>query len=1233
LSEAELQADQIDAFIARWSASGGGELSNTQSFLNEFCDLIGVPRPEPAKEETALNDYVFERQVTRTHGDGTASPRRIDLYKRGCFVLEAKQGSFGGGSKAADPAQQNLFGAEAGKARAGTAKRGTDGWFTAMQRARAQAERYAKDLPQEHGWPPFLIVCDVGHCFEIYADFSGQGKSYDQFPDRRGFRILLADLHDDDVRDRLRRVWTDPQSLDPARENARVTKEIASRLAKVARELEARKSKDGKPRHSPEQVALFLMRCLFTMFAEDVKLLPEGKFTALLGDLTKDARNAHVALESLWKEMNEGAALSGWLRAPIRRFNGGLFKDASAPPLTAEMVSELHIAAKQDWRQVEPAIFGTLLEQALDKDERHRLGAHYTPRAYVDRLVTPTIMEPLREDWAAVKAKVELLLQEDKKAQALKALRDFHARLCEVRVLDPACGTGNFLYVAMERMKRLEGEVVDAIVELGGKARAEYRDHAIDPHQFLGLELNPRAAAIAELVLWIGYIQWQVKSGGIDFVYDPVLRDFHNIETRDAVLDRGEAELRRDEDGKPVTRWDGRTYKKHPVTGEDVPDEAARVEIWDYPKAKAAAWPEAEFIIGNPPFIGGKDLRAELGDGYAEALWKAHPAMPKSADFVMYWWHTAADLTARAAKAKKTTPRRFGFITTNSLRQTFNRRVVEKALSGKPPLSLVYAIPDHPWMKSADKAAVRIAMTVAAPGEESEGVLAEVVRETGLNTDAPEVELRVRQGVITPMVRLGAAVSSAKPLKANEGICSPGVKLHGAGFIVTPEKAAALGLGKDPAVAEVIKPYRNGRDINQKPRGVMVIDLWGLTEDEVLKRFPAIYQHLSETVRADRRTHASGSSTADAKEYASRWWTFGKPRQELRRALANVARSIVTTETSKHRFFSFVGSETLPDNMLVCLAVPTGNVLSTLSSTIHVAWSLAAGSRLGVGNDPRYNKTRCFDPFPFPDLTGKPALKARLDELGERLDSFRKERLAEHDFLTMTKLYNVLERVRALEAAASKHPEFPAKPRTESGAQSRDLAQDDEPGPGSPSAPGNSTGGEAVEPLTEAERAIYEAGLVGVLKDIHDQIDDAVFEAYGWPADLTEEEILERLVALNHERAAEEARGHVRWLRPDFQNPDGREAERAAEQSEIALPEAAKAAAGAALPKDGADRARAVRTVLAASPQPLSAKEVAAAFSGKNTQAKITKVAAMLSILEAVGQAETTEDQRWFAAS
>ncbi|WP_439633107.1 class I SAM-dependent DNA methyltransferase [Glycocaulis sp.] len=1172
--------EQVEAFIERWKESGGGELANTHTFLNELCDLIGVDRPDPSREETALNDYVFERQVTRLHEDGSQSSRRIDLYKRSCFVLEAKQGSSGTGNRKASAAQVDMFGAEAGKARSGTARRGTDGWITAMQRARGQAERYAKDLPREHGWPPFLIVADIGYCFELYADFSGQGKAYEQFPDRRGFRILLEDLRKPEIRARLKAVWTDPHSIDPAKKTAEVTKDIAARLAIVARELEKK--------HEAEQVALFLMRCLFTMFAEDVSLLPKDSFTKLLADLKGDPSKAHIALEALWREMNTGADLSGWLREPIRRFNGGLFKDARALPLSPEMLSELYIAARQDWTQVEPAIFGTLLEQALDKRERHRLGAHYTPRAYVDRLITPSLMEPLRDDWAAVRAEVQGFLDADRKEKALERLRAFHATLCDIRVLDPACGTGNFLYVAMERMKRLEGEVVDMIVELGSTAALEFEGHTVDPHQFLGLEINPRAAAIAELVLWIGFIQWQIKTAGQDIVRDPVLRDFHNIECRDALLDHGEPVLRTGDDGKPVTRWDGISFKDHPVTGERVPDEAARVEILDYPKAKATSWPKAEFIIGNPPFIGGKDLRASLGDGYTEALWRAYPHMPRSADFVMYWWGKAADLTAKAAKAKAKTPRRFGFITTNSLRQTFNRRVVEAALSGKPPLSIVYAIPDHPWMKSADKAAVRIAMTVVTPGEERDGVLADVVSEAGLNTDAPQVELRARTGlVIRDNLRAGLALSSCFPLNSNRGIGFKGVMPYSKGFWVDHTFRNKSSLSE--IERQKILPYVNGRDLVQRSRGIFAIDLYGFDVDEVSRNFPNLYQHLLDSVRPT--LEAKRGTSPDNDQYADRWWLFAKTRPAMRKALEGLSRYIATTETAKHRTFQTVSADILPDQKVRVIAVEDLAILAVLSSRLHVTYSDARGNRQGVGNDPVYTHSTCFDPFPFPDLEGKPELKARLDALGERLDSFRKERLEAHDFLTMTRLYNVLERVRALEAGKEGEP-----------------------------------------PLSDAERDIYEAGLVGVLKDIHDQIDAAVAESYGWPADLEEEEILSRLVALNHERAAEEARGVIRWLRPEFQNPDGRAARVADEQVEMDVGVATPEPSGPRLPEEQGELARSVRALVAASATPLSARDIASRFAGKNTKAKIGRVEGMLSILAAIGQAEATDDGRWFSA-
>ncbi|MEX1203762.1 MAG: type IIL restriction-modification enzyme MmeI [Dongiaceae bacterium] len=261
IDTAELSAETIAAFVARWQKSGAAERANYQLFLSELCDVLGVPRPQPAGPDDALNEYVFERAVTFRHGDGSDSPGRIDLYKRGCFVLEAKQGA-----DQTQPAERPLAARAPARPRKGAAVRGTKGWDDAMVRARGQAEAYAKALPVAEGWPPFLVVVDVGHCIELYADFSRSGKHYTQFPDAGSFRIPLGNLGRDDVRTRLRLVWIDPLALDPARRAARVTREIAERLARLAKSLEA-------AGHAPKTVATFLMRCLFTMFAEDVGLL------------------------------------------------------------------------------------------------------------------------------------------------------------------------------------------------------------------------------------------------------------------------------------------------------------------------------------------------------------------------------------------------------------------------------------------------------------------------------------------------------------------------------------------------------------------------------------------------------------------------------------------------------------------------------------------------------------------------------------------------------------------------------------------------------------------------------------------------------------------------------------------------------------------------------------------------------------------------------------------------
>ena len=478
------RVSSIEQFIARWQGrEGGQERANYVSFLTELIAVLELPKPDPADATHEHNDYVFERAVKKAAED-TTSYGRIDLYKKNSFVLEAKQSRWQGQKKEVSNPSAAVGTDNAGVTRG---RRGADrAWAVLMLNAKRQAEEYARALPASHGWPPFILVCDVGHCIEVYADFTGQGKNYTQFPDRQSFRIYLEDLRDDVVRERLRKIWLEPQALDPAQQSARVTRDIAKKLAQVSVALE-------KQSYAADDVAMFLMRCLFTMFAEDVGLLPDKSFKHLLEDCERNPEAFVHDVGQLWEAMDTGQWAHA-LKTKVKKFNGEFFKSRAALPLGREEIGELRRAAEYNWNEVDPSIFGTLLEQALDPTERKKLGAHYTPRAYVERLVIATIIEPLREDWRNVQATAETLRGAGDLAAAAAAVQAFHDKLCETRVLDPACGTGNFLYVSLELMKRLEGEVLEALLDLGGQAALR------------GVGSHSVAAAIAELVLWIGYL-------------------------------------------------------------------------------------------------------------------------------------------------------------------------------------------------------------------------------------------------------------------------------------------------------------------------------------------------------------------------------------------------------------------------------------------------------------------------------------------------------------------------------------------------------------------------------------------------------------------------------------------------------------------------------------------------------------------------------------------------------
>lgn len=1158
--------EQAKAFVARWRGVTASELSTAQTFVIELCELLDVPRPHP----TADQDYMFERSITFVRGDGSTSAGRIDCYRRGHFVWESK------------------------KLRLGPATKGFD---DAMLKARQQAEDYSRALPAAEGRPPFVVVVDVGHVIELYSEFTRSGATYTPFPDPRSHRIRLEQLVDPDVRTKLRALWTDPMSLDPARVSAKVTREVAAELAILARSLE----EAGNP---SEVVAAFLTRCLFSMFAEDVGLLPkgldgEGSFIALLKAHKNNPPTLMKMLKVFWQSMDTGGFNSA-IAADVLRFNGKLFKGAEFEgyvlSLSVPQIERLLRAAEANWREVEPAIFGTLLERALDPKERHALGAHYTPRAYVERLVLPTVVQPLRADWANAQAAALVLAREatelvgrkrDAKLEEARAeIRRFHHQLCTTRVLDPACGSGNFLYVTLEHLKRLEGEVVNQLDSLGEtQERLGLEGETVTLQQLRGIELNERAAALAELVLWIGWLQWHVRTRGLASVAEPVVHDYQNIENRDAVLAYDRAVAAIGADGREITRWDGVTYKAHAATGELVPDEAARVPLWTYVNPRPAVWPAAEFVVGNPPFIGNKRMRDALGDGYAEALRGAWTDLPETADFVMYWWHHAA------ATLKRGELRRFGFITTNSITQIFNRRIVEE--SG---VDLAFAIPDHPWVDSANGAAVRVAMTVGANDLRGDGILVRVTAESPGDDDTPIIAFHASSGLIHPNLSVGANVNSASRLRANLGLSFMGMIPLGAGFWIDDEVADRLGRGSVTGLNVHIRRYRNGKDLTGRPRGLLALDFFGLTEEQVRHRYPAAYQWLLERVKPQRDQDKRDSRRRN-------WWLFAESVPKFRAAVHGLRRYIGTTETSKHRLFSFIEGDILPDQKIRSVVSDDAFLLGVLSSVVHVSWAPRAGGRMGVGNDPVYNNTRCFEPFPFPseDTGLTPEMTERIRHVAEQLDAHRKTQQTAHEEVTLTGLYNVLEKLRRS------------------------------------------------EPLTTGEKNVHEKGLVSVLQLLHDELDAAVLQAYGWAdlgvvpwADETArnawtETLLERLVALNAKRAAEEASGTVRWLRPEFQDPAMAGGATGPEQMEVAgietrdvtadldtPPSALSVIAPQPWPSTLPTQVRAVAQVLAGSPAPLSIPAIEAAFKGKGPWKK--GLPRILDTLEALGRAHRVDD-------
>jgi hypothetical protein len=961
-------ATKIREFVAWCKDSEGAEASSAQSIFQRLCVTLGVPPPH-LKKAGADNAYVFEEDVK--HGK---AHRRIDVYRRGSFVFEAKQGvnpPVPGASPRARPGHtKNVRGAGV---------RGSTGWVDAMRSGRHQAGNYAVHAVERGDpKPPFVLVADVGHRLWIWSSFSRDARDdYGDFEQLAAF--TWDELERPEVFKLLRQIWLEPHELNEEARGQRVTADIAEKVGRLATRLEKR--------FDPRDVGDFLMKCVFTMFAEDVGFLPLGLFTERLQGWLSEARSGRDdrfvrGLRSLWIHMRDGGDLD--TGHPIRQFNGYLFREPEPLALDTDEMEDLLAAAKADWRKVSPAIFGTLLERALSEKKRQRLGAHYTPEAYIRRLVDRTILAPLREEWTDARARMEREIRTDgdeakAKVKAREIAHQFRKRITSTTVLDPACGSGNFLYVALKEMKRLEGEVVRALVALGDQQTwLDIPGETVHPAQFFGIEIEPWAAKIAELVLWIGYLQWQVSAGRLDRMPAPLLQDLHHITNQDALITFEHIENVYGEDNKPVMRARGVTEKR---------GQREMIPVTRYLGVGRAAWPPAEFIVGNPPFLGNKRLNDVLDPGYVEAIKGAYPEVPGTADLVMFWWWRCAELLHQAAKAEaaasaasatvpgpkkgarktkkpraalvETPLRRFGLVTTNSITQKFNRAVVADALANKG-VRLAYAIPDHPWFDEG--AAVRIAMTVGARAADAPG-FGVVTDET--RTRAAELELvkvtEVPATLIHADLAVDVDVGAARRLRADERLTFQGMNPVGEGFSLLPDDLPRLGLVADK-LPPVVRPYISGRDLVQRSQPKYIIDLHGLSQAAASTEYPLLMEHVLREVKPQR-------DRQNDRQRKEKWWLFGRSSTDLRAAIGRLKRYIATCRTSKYRTFAFVPADVVPNTEVVVIALESPEILAVLSSRVHVTWAMRVGGWLGVGNDSRYNHLDCFGKFPFPSLS------------------------------------------------------------------------------------------------------------------------------------------------------------------------------------------------------------------------------------------------------------------------
>jgi MmeI, DNA-methyltransferase domain/MmeI, helicase spacer domain/MmeI, N-terminal domain len=1061
-------------FKRKWSRYTGTETSAYQEHFNDLCRLLDHPTPVEA-DPSGTEFFCFQKQVIKDLGRFAtqAGPDEGDPKERGV----------------ADVWKKDFFGWE------------YKGKKKSLDAAYRQLQRYREALLN----PPLLVVCDFDR-YIIRTNFNGTAPDTHEFTNDQIDRPENLRV--------LRMAFDDPEYLKPQRTTAQVTTKLAEDFAAVARSLQKRESvelADARTRAEVSvahrkslRIARFLNRLVFCFFAEDTGLLPKHLFSEMAKVALEDPHRFSQALESLFRIMATGG-MFGYQK--IRHFNGHLFEDATVFELNDVERRILAEAAEADWQCVEPSIMGTLFARGLDPGQRAALGAQYTSRPDIVTLVEPVLMAPLRREWAALKAGLLPAAERGKVTPAERArLEAFLKQLRKLVVMDPACGSGNFLYVSLQMLLDLEKEVINFAIQLGLRLMPE-----VGVHQLRAFEINPYAYELAQVTVQIGCLQWR-RDNGFPNDRTPVLQNLDGFHNEDALL-------------VPHYHSKARTLKEAQA-GEHLPDDSLRFYTERH-------WPECDVLVGNPPFLGDKVMRRELGHGYVDELRRVYGnRIPGQSDLCCYWFEKARhQIESRKCK-------RAGLLATQGIRHGANREVLKRI---KQTGDIFFAVSDQKWVLSG--ANVNVSMAGFDDGSERlrhlDGKPVEVILPNLTGSGSQELE-----------------ITSAQRLAANEALCFVGV-MKGGPFDLTDAEGLPLLAAPNPhgkPNSDVLRARVTAFDILRRGEAGWIIDFGVASEPADCAGYEAPWKYVTNVVKPVRDSNRR-------KRMAERWWIHGEARPGMRRAIAGLSRLLVTPEVSKHRIFVWLPTVFLPDHKLRVIASDSDYWFGVLHCHLHEVWALRQGSRLQTR--PCYTPTTCFEtfPFPFPEdlLSPEPGPDRFYAEMLAAKNYFmgkeepppygtgpRREEAQSSPPITASAVGK--EEHRTTIAAAAKElndlrerwlnpPEWTVErilefPGSVDGPWSRYVVNPEANGIGTVRYP-------RLEPRDpDCAAKLKQRTLTKLYNErptwldlAHKKLDVAVAAAYGWPADLSDEQVLERLLGLNLERAAAEA-GAAKASRP-----------------------------------------------------------------------------------------------------